>query len=55
MSTVIEIAEGERRTTDSLNFLSSSSSPYLSGEATYETIKGMQTPGQGVQACVKHQ
>jgi len=29
-------------------------SPYLSGEATYETIKGMQTPGRGTQACVKH-
>ena len=31
-----------------------SPSPYLSGEATYETIMGMQEPGQGVQACVKH-
>ncbi|KAL7414341.1 glycoside hydrolase family 3 protein [Mrakia frigida] len=28
--------------------------PYLSGEATYETIIGMQTPKLGTQACVKH-
>ncbi|KAL7414251.1 glycosyl hydrolase family 3 N terminal domain-containing protein [Mrakia frigida] len=28
--------------------------PYLQGEAAYETIKGMQTPGKGVQAVAKH-
>ncbi|KAL7414273.1 beta-glucosidase [Mrakia frigida] len=28
--------------------------PYLAGEAAYETIKGLQTPGKGVQAVAKH-
>ncbi|CED83962.1 glycoside hydrolase family 3 protein [Phaffia rhodozyma] len=28
--------------------------PFLAGEAAYETIKGLQTKGKGVQACAKH-